>query len=128
MELFFSDRLRCAECHAGFTFSGPVDFIGSRPGAESLLNTGVGSGTDRFRIPSLRSIARSAPYMHNGVFSTLAEVIAFYDKGSPSLAPLDLSPAEKEDLITFLESLSGDKILIEHPTTPGQHRTTTGYP
>ena len=76
----------------------------------------------RFRTPSLRELRYTAPYMHNGVFATLREVVDFFDRGggegpnkAPQLRPLGLSPAEKKDLIEFLESLSMDRPLLLAP-------------
>ena len=73
----------------------------------------------RFRTPSLRELRYTAPYMHNGVFATLAEVVDFFDRGggdapnrSPLLQPLGLSAAEKSDLVAFLEALSMDEPLV----------------
>lgn len=73
----------------------------------------------RFRTPSLRELRYTAPYMHNGVFATLAEVVEFFDRGggdgpnkSPLLRPLGLTEGEKSDLVAFLESLSMDEPLI----------------
>jgi cytochrome c peroxidase len=68
-----------------------------------------------FRVPGLRDVARTAPYMHNGSLSTLSDVVAFYSDldeerlhadGEKILRPLRLSPAEAEELLAFLESLS----------------------
>ena len=70
-----------------------------------------------FKTPSLRELTTSAPYMHDGRFASLGEVLAFYNvlPGKPpvghreeSLQPLNLSPAELEDLEAFLRSLSAD--------------------
>ncbi len=80
----------------------------------------------RFRTPSLRELRYTAPYMHNGVFATLAEVVDFFDRGggdtpnkSPLLQPLGLSAAEKSDLIAFLESLSMDApLVVDTPALP----------
>jgi len=87
----------------------------------------------KFRTPSLRYIAYSAPYMHNGVFYTLEEVIDFYNRGGmdedgrttlfsetrdPRIQPLGLSDDEKEDLLAFLEAFSGEEILMDKPTLP----------
>lgn len=76
----------------------------------------------RFRTPSLRELKYTAPYMHNGAFFELDEVIDFYDEGggedsskSPLLKKLGLSDEEKEDLLAFLESLSSDKPLLVRP-------------
>lgn len=81
---------------------------------------------DKFRTPSLRELKYTAPYMHNGVFSTLEEVIEFYNRGggedpnkSPLLRPLRLSPQEKKDLLAFLLSLSSvQPVIVEPPDRP----------
>lgn len=79
----------------------------------------------KFRTPSLRYLRYTAPYMHNGVFATLQEVLEFYNKGggddpnkSPLMKPLNLTKEEQEDLLTFLESLSGDEIIVPAPVIP----------
>jgi cytochrome c peroxidase len=68
-----------------------------------------------FRVPSLRGVARTAPYMHNGSLATLADVVGFYSElneerlhadGEKILKPLHLTPQESEDLRAFLDSLS----------------------
>lgn len=76
-----------------------------------------------FKTPTLRDVSRTAPYMHNGVFATLEEVIDFYDRGggpgNGELEPLGLSAAEKRALRAFLEdALTGDEIIIEYPEVP----------
>ncbi|MGE0671432.1 MAG: cytochrome-c peroxidase [Methylibium sp.] len=84
----------------------------------------------KFRTPSLRELKYTAPYMHNGVFATLAEVVDFYNAGggadaqkSPLLKALNLSSAEKADLIAFLEALSMDKPLLhDEPKLPGDYK------
>jgi len=80
----------------------------------------------KFRTPSLRELKYTAPYMHNGVFRTLDEVVDFYDRGggtapnkSPLLKPLGLTAQEKKDLVAFLLSLSSDRpIVVERPQLP----------
>ncbi len=79
----------------------------------------------KFRTPSLREVSRTAPYMHNGGFATLEEVVDFYDRGggphrnkSPLLRPLGLTAAEKRALLEFLKSLSGDPVVVERPDLP----------
>ncbi|MEK6717896.1 MAG: cytochrome c peroxidase [candidate division NC10 bacterium] len=80
----------------------------------------------KFRTPSLRELTYTAPYMHNGVFFTLEEVIEFYDKAggdepnkSPLLKPLKLTAEEKKDLLAFLLSLSSDKpLIVPQPALP----------
>lgn len=72
----------------------------------------------KFLTPSLREVAITGPYMHNGIFATLEEVIKFYNNGGgkhSELKPLKLSVKEKEALVAFLESLSGDEVSVEIP-------------
>jgi len=76
-----------------------------------------------FRTPTLRDIAKTGPYMHNGIFESLEQVIDFFDggggKGNTVLKPLGLSEQEKKDLKTFLvEALSGADIVIRYPKVP----------
>lgn len=86
--------------------------------------------TGKFRTPSLRELKVTAPYMHNGVFATLPEVVDFYNAGggtgsnkSPLLKPLNLGTGEKADLVAFLEALSMDKPLLhDEPKLPGDYK------
>jgi cytochrome c peroxidase len=76
-----------------------------------------------FRTPTLREISRTPPYMHNGIFATLEEVIAFVDRGggegNPSLKPLGLTEGERQALRTFLvEALTGPAIEVAFPQIP----------
>jgi cytochrome c peroxidase len=76
-----------------------------------------------FRTPTLREIAKTAPYMHNGIFATLDEVIGFFDKGggkgNTALKPLGLNDREKTYLKRFLtEALSGEDLVIRYPKVP----------
>lgn len=73
----------------------------------------------RFRVPSVRNVELSPPYMHAGQIATLAELVDFYDEGGgngttgtkdPLLVPLNLTASEKADLVAFLESLTGAAI------------------
>lgn len=87
----------------------------------------------KFRTPTLRYLAYTAPYMHNGVFFTLEEVIDFYDQGggedpiqkqfgfgtkTKRMKPLHLTKEEKETLGEFLKTLSGKEIIVETPDLP----------
>lgn len=71
----------------------------------------------RYKTPSLRNIALTAPYMHDGSLSTLAEVVAFYNVGGvanenldPLMKPLNLTNTEQQDLIAFLQSLTSSQV------------------
>lgn len=78
-----------------------------------------------FKTPTLRSVAETAPYMHNGVFNSLEEVVEFLNKGggpnahlSPVIKPLALTTQEKTDLVAFLKALSGEPIPFTMPDLP----------
>ncbi|WP_164835379.1 cytochrome c peroxidase (plasmid) [Sinorhizobium meliloti] len=75
-----------------------------------------------FRTAPLRHTRYTAPYMHNGAFWTLREVVDFYNAPQHAtgseLAPIDLTEAEVKDLVAFLECLSGPQITIERPSLP----------
>ena len=71
----------------------------------------------KYRTPNLRNVALTAPYMHNGSIASLPEVVEFYDKGGviskltdPEIRPLGLTAVEKQDIVTFLESLTSDDL------------------
>ncbi len=81
----------------------------------------------KFRTPPLRYTLYSAPYMHNGVFFTLEEVVDFYDEGggedpfgtkTDKMKPLGLTDDEKADLVAFLESFSGEELIVERAKSP----------
>ncbi len=84
----------------------------------------------KWRVPSLRELKYTAPFMHNGMIETLADVVEFYDKGggeamnkSPLLKPLKLTAQEKKDLVAFLEALSMDEPLLhDDPKLPGDYQ------
>lgn len=76
-----------------------------------------------FKTPTLRDISKTAPYMHNGIFDTLEEVIEFLDqgggKGNTAIQPLALTADEKRFLRIFLsEAIAGDDIVLKFPTIP----------
>jgi cytochrome c peroxidase len=78
-----------------------------------------------FKTPTLRSIVETAPYMHDGAFKTLEEVVKFFDQGggknsnlSPLMKPLGLTKEEKTNIIAFLKALKGEEIPFEFPTLP----------
>ncbi|MYI90270.1 MAG: hypothetical protein F4082_08375, partial [Gammaproteobacteria bacterium] len=101
----------------------PNETIQSVSRVESFNDLGLYRVTEnpadrwKFRTQTLRNIALTAPYMHNGQFATLREVIDFYDQGgipnellSPFIRPLGLTESEKTDLEAFLESLTGQNV------------------
>ena len=71
----------------------------------------------RYKTPTLRNVALTAPYMHNGAFGTLKEVVEFYNRGGtpnplldPLIRPLELTDSEIRHIVAFLESLTGDNV------------------
>src|SRR5271169_4705693 len=115
MALFFSERLSCSKCHAGFTFSGPAAWEGGPKPEPTFHDNGLGG---RFRAPTLRNVAVTAPYMHDGRFATLEEVVDHYAGGgipspgrSPFVRGFRITESEKHDLVEFLKSLTDDELL-----------------
>jgi len=82
----------------------------------------------KFRVPSLRYTKYTEPFMHNGMLPTLKSVVQFYNRGGDQnefsknktklIKPLGLTDGEIDDLVAFLESLSGDEIIVDPPTLP----------
>jgi cytochrome c peroxidase len=145
MQLFFSDTVNCARCHASFNLSAPIA-VADRPRPRpvfhntGLYNLGGGGGypdaglaqhthrksdTGAFRAPTLRNVAVTAPYMHDGSVATLADVIDIYAAGGrviefgafagdgrinpfkrPEIRALTLTAQDKLDLLAFLRSLT----------------------
>ena len=109
----------CWKCHVGANFTdegfhntgvGAVDGV-PRPGRFAV--TGEEADRGAFKTPTLRGVALSAPYMHDGSLATLRDVVEFYREGGgpnavldPRIRPLDLTEAEVEALVAFLEALS----------------------
>jgi len=107
-DLFFSERIGCGACHAGPHLSGPT----AQPGRSVVPvfhRTGVSGSALAFRAPSLRFVARTAPYMHDGSLADLGDVVDFYARGggpgAERLVPFALEPEERRALIAFLERL-----------------------
>lgn len=123
----FNTRAKCFDCHFGVDFTGGDQFrnIGIYNGKKyndqgRFKITGNPSDLGRFKVPGLRNIAQTAPYMHNGMLKTLREVIDYYDNPDKFIndpinrdsllnKPLGLTEQEKTDLENFLKSLSDDR-------------------
>jgi cytochrome c peroxidase len=127
MRVFF-DKAECDSCHEGVNFT-----------LNAYANLGV--GTDKpepdvgryavtknpadwgaFKTPTLRDVARTAPYMHDGSLLNLHQVVEFYNKGGipnknldKKIKPLHLSEQQKDDLAAFLEALTGDVTPVRPP-------------
>jgi cytochrome c peroxidase len=121
--LFFG-RARCSNCHEGANFTDDdFESLGvpsDDPGR--LAATGNGQDRGEFKVPTLRDVALTAPYMHDGSMATLEEVVDFYDRGGgpapgaggrrrQDVRPLGLSPSQKQDLVAFLRALTSETVL-----------------
>lgn len=125
LQLFFSERTNCANCHSGFNFTnyafennGLYETY-KDPGRKRL--TDLDGDFEKFKVPTLRNVALTAPYMHDGSLRTLEQVIEHYNRGghnnprkSALVRPLNLSTSEQQDLIAFLKTLN-DKKFITNP-------------
>lgn len=130
-ELFVGDKAKCFDCHRMEDFT-TDDFknIGLYNGKDlndaGLFNiTNKETDKGKFKTPGLRNIAVTAPYMHNGMFKTLEEVVEYYNnpqKFVPNSVniddalkqPLGLTDAEKKDIVAFLKTLTDRKYLKRH--------------
>lgn len=116
-----------------FATMGTPNYMNLRADVGHYVVTKDKADIGKFITPSLWDSSQTAPYMHSGVFETLAEVVAFYDAGggaaankSPRLIPLGLTDAEKADLVTFLESLTGDAPNVIVPDLPDYQTREAG--
>lgn len=135
-DLFFSDRAGCFNCHAGSNFSAPDEPGGAygAPTVAGTANIGLdlnyadnGKGNGKFRIPSLRNIELSAPYMHDGRFASLEAVLDHYSRGIQAHPNLDVNlrgkdgqpkrmnftVEEKDAMIAFLRTLTDVSFITE---------------
>lgn len=154
MRLFYSERGGCAQCHFGVNFSGTIVHRGKPQERALFANNGSAVKGDeglsavtkreqdlgRFRVPTLRNIALTAPYMHDGRFATLEQVIDHYAGGGkdeesigvvePQIRPLDLNAEEKRELVEFLKHLTDEQFAtassscrsLRQPGPPGPAR------
>lgn len=137
-------RFECNHCHGGFDFADQTTWEGAPTTAPLYHQTGLynidGQGgypapntgvfntslkpedMGKFKAPSLRNIALTAPYMHDGSLATLSDVLDHYALGGrarvagktdPLLRPFALEPDEKADIIAFLESLTDDAFITD---------------
>jgi cytochrome c peroxidase len=127
----FNGKAQCRTCHKGPIFSDQsfhnVGVGMDRPdpdvGREAVTKDPRDRG--KFKTPTLRNVALTWPYLHDGSAKTLEEVVEFYDRGgvqNPTLdifiSPIGLSADEKADLVAFLEALTGTLPAIARPALP----------
>ena len=130
-ELFTSKKANCSACHQGFNFSdNGFHNIGLKDAAPEpdlgrYAHRKVALMRGAFKTPTLRDIELTAPYMHNGAYRTLEEVVEHYDRGgdtkdnlSPEMKALNLTAQEKADLVAFMKSLTGKQSPVTVPRLP----------
>lgn len=131
----FRGKGLCATCHSGSMLSDQsfhnlgIGTASAKPdvGREAVTHDPKDRG--KFKTPTLRNVALTWPYLHDGSARSLDDVIALYAKGGvanpnldPKIQPLRLTPGEREDLRVFLEALTGTLPAIAKPTLPAGQR------
>lgn len=130
-ELFFSEKANCTACHAGANFADEkyhnlgVGMMAENPdlGRYEVTKEDVDRGA--FKTPTIRNVAQTAPYMHDGSQKTLLEVVEWYAKGghpnphlSDKIKPLQLTDQDKADLVAFMEACTGPLPPVETGRLP----------
>lgn len=129
MNLFFGERAECFHCHIGFNFTNNkfqhngFYLDGEDKGRFLVTENPIDIGS--FKVPSLRNVGVTAPYMHDGSLATLEDVIDHYmsgGKGHPNTDPVirafELTDDEKADLVAFLRSLTDEEFLRNEKFRP----------
>ena len=123
----FNGKAGCADCHAGVLLT-TQEFAnnGLSPAGSDSGRARITLNPDdfgRFKVPSLRNVSLTAPYMHDGRFRSLEEVVTHYNTGGSGVRgqddrihPLDLSQSEMSDLIAFLNALTDESIVAGSET------------
>jgi len=119
-ELFFSKRVGCSNCHVGANLADEqyhnlgVGMSAKEPDLGRFTETKVEKDNGAFKTPTIRNVALSAPYMHDGSLATLEEVVEHYNKGgdknkwlSDKIVPLKLTPQESLDIVEFMRACTG---------------------
>lgn len=129
--LFFG-KAECNQCHLGQNFTDSLFHnlgIGWDESKKAFKDEGRSAiskkkeDTGAFKTPGLRDITKHAPYMHDGSIATLKEVVQHYNKGgnknpylSPKIRPLNLTDAEVDAVVAFMQALDGEGYLDTAPT------------
>lgn len=117
----FRGKARCTRCHSGFNFTDEkfhnlgIGWDDNKVDLGRYMETKNQEDIGAFKTPTLREIARTAPYMHDGRFKTLEEVVKFYNQGGVknphqdnTIIPLEMTDDEQQDLVAMLKSLNGE--------------------
>lgn len=120
-DLFFSEKANCTACHVGANFTDEkyhnlgVGMDKKEPDLGRFVVTKEEKDKGAFKTPTIRNVALTAPYMHDGSQKTLEEVVEWYAKGghpnpylSDKVKKLDLTAQDKKDLVEYMKALTGD--------------------
>jgi cytochrome c peroxidase len=121
MAIANGERGECFHCHVGFNFTNNSfrnnNLYASYEDIGRARITELESDIGKFKVPTLRNVALTAPYMHDGSLATLEAVVEHYSSGGfesatsdPTIRPLDLTAAEKQDLVAFLKALTDESL------------------
>ncbi len=130
--IIYISKAACSQCHNGANFTDNqfhnIGLPQVGPLKEDLGRYEVTKNEKdkkAFKTPTIRNVTLTPPYMHNGVFKTLEEVVDFYNKGggedpnkSDKIFKLSLTDKEKEDLVAFLKTLTGNLPIVSYPQLP----------
>jgi cytochrome c peroxidase len=130
-DIFFSEKGNCSACHVGANLADEkyhnlgIGMDKTEPDLGRSAVTKDAKDTGAFKTPTIRNVATSAPYMHDGSLATLEDVVEWYDKGghpnphlSEKIRPLRLSPQEKADLVAFMKACTGPTPTVETSRLP----------
>ncbi|RLS41670.1 MAG: cytochrome-c peroxidase [Planctomycetota bacterium] len=130
-DLFFSKRVGCSACHVGANLADEqyhnlgIGMSAEKPDLGRYAVTKVEKDKGAFKTPTIRNVALSAPYMHDGSLATLEEVVEHYNKGgdknkwlSDKIVPLKLTPQEKLDLVEFMRACTGTFPFVSSARLP----------
>jgi len=130
-DIFFSEKGNCTACHVGANLADEkyhnigIGMDKEQPDLGRFVVTKDPKDTGAFKTPTVRNVALTAPYMHDGSVATLAEVVDWYDKGghpnphlSDKIRPLKLSDEEKADLVAFMQACTGPTPSVETSRLP----------
>ena len=130
-EIFFTERGNCTACHVGANLADEkfhnlgVGMDKPEPDVGRFAVTKDPADRGAFKTPTIRNVALTAPYMHDGSIATLEEVVEWYDKGghpnpqlSDKIRPLSLTAGEKADLVEFMKACTGPTPSVETSRLP----------
>lgn len=135
LKIYFADKGSCSACHVGPNLTDEkyhnlgIGMDAKKPDLGRFEITKDEKEKGAFKTPTIRNVALSAPYMHDGSLKTLEEVVDWYDKGGhpnpqldPKIKKLNLSKQDKADLVAFMNACTGEFPKIERGRIPADSK------